>query len=104
LRRDQVIEPERVLAHREILWSGPAVKQLLVKWKDYAEEDATQEDELQLHNQFPHHNFGDKVVLIGASNDRNPLDESGRPKQERPRPNIWKVYTRRNRGVQPKVS
>jgi len=101
---DQMIEPERVLAHREILRSGQAVKQLLVKWKDYAEEDATWEDELHFYNQFPHRNLGDKVVLLGVGSDRNTIDESGSPKQERPKPNIWKVYTRRNKGVKPKVS
>ena len=58
-------EPQLVLARRLVNREGTAVAQLLVKWTNSAEEDATWEDYLVIKEQYPQFNLEDQEALMG---------------------------------------
>ncbi|MCI29490.1 hypothetical protein A2U01_0050699, partial [Trifolium medium] len=55
----EVLEPESVVAVRQIQKQGTEVQQLLVHWKGRAIEDATWEDIVMFKSQFPKFNLED---------------------------------------------
>jgi hypothetical protein len=99
----EVFEPESVLAARVMKQQGEDIKQVLVHWKGKTVEEATWEDELVIRSQFPKFNLEDKVSAEGEGIDTT-LVKEGDPHQQMIHhrahgPKIWKVYSRRGKGV-----
>jgi len=100
---EEVILPEKVLARRDWVKGAHIEKQVLVQWKGGTAEDATWENETHLCSQFPQLSLEDKTVLPDGGSGRTPSIESIKsPMQQRPK--IWRVYTRRGKGGQPRES
>jgi hypothetical protein len=96
--QEEMYEPEAILADREIQQNGTTVKQVLVHWKGKPSEEATWEDLILFKSQFPSFNLEDKVVGEGEGIDRHESHEqlvNGVTNG----PKIWKVYSRRGKGV-----
>jgi len=70
LELEENVEPEELLASREMFEGEHPIKQWLVKWKGRATEDTTWENESLLRSQFPILRLEDKAVFSGGSNDR----------------------------------
>ncbi|KZT75332.1 hypothetical protein F511_47643 [Dorcoceras hygrometricum] len=83
-------EPSKILAHRQKKQVGVMVPQVLVQWKNKPIEEATWEDEAEFAAQFPDTSLGDKADFKEGGVVRSSVN-----KQNRPRPNITKVYSRR---------
>lgn len=62
-----MLQPQRILASREILVNGTKVLQKLVQWEGLPPEEATCENRDSLPSDIL--NLEDKVPLIGGSND-----------------------------------
>ncbi|XP_071724404.1 uncharacterized protein [Rutidosis leptorrhynchoides] len=71
-------EPDRVLAHREIIRNDSPVSQVLVQWVGRPADEAVWLDTSDVADQFPHFHLGDKVVLPAAGN----VTESSTKKQD----------------------
>lgn len=61
------MEPLKILQEQIVFKEGKPLKQVLVQWLNWEEEDATWGDVEELQHQFPNFNLEDKV----------PVDEGG---------------------------
>ncbi|KZV31630.1 hypothetical protein F511_00434 [Dorcoceras hygrometricum] len=86
-------KPSKILAHREKKQAGVMTPQVLVQWKDKPVEEATWEDAADFASQFPEADLGDKVVVKERGVDRGVIKNQ----EDRPRPIITNVYSRRPR-------
>jgi hypothetical protein len=74
-----VIQPEMILNIRNIFRGDRKVEQLLVKWKDMQNSEATWEDKQEMLDSYPNLNLEDKIVLEGEGNVMSvecPIDKS----------------------------
>jgi hypothetical protein len=78
--------PDRVLQVREVQKLGEVKRQVLIKWLDRDEEEATWEDFSEFIMQFPEFNLEDKVQSLEGSIVR--IQET---------PPLLRVYSRRGR-------
>lgn len=60
-----ILQPERVLKTHTILRGQTQVPQVLIKWVNIPEEEATWESAEQIQHGFPTFNLEDKVVIRG---------------------------------------
>lgn len=59
------IEPKALLARRLVKKGNAGIPQILVKWSNLADEDATWEDYSAIQAQIPEFLLGDKSILEG---------------------------------------
>ena len=58
---EPLIEPHYILARRLIKRNNAAVPQILVKWTNLGEEDASWEDYYEIQNRYPQFDLRDKI-------------------------------------------
>lgn len=91
--------PAQVLGTRVTVREGVAIPQSLIQWKHKSRDDVTWEDNDVMRGQFPDFILEDKDIPQEGGIDRKGVAE----KQEMglnfgPKPKIWRVYARRNKG------
>ncbi|XP_024961195.1 uncharacterized protein LOC112501720 [Cynara cardunculus var. scolymus] len=96
---DQLV-PEAVKAVRTIDSGGGSVTQWLVQWKGQTIEEATWEDAELIQSQFPIVCLKDKTFIEEDGNDTKQARSNPVLASVVPMPRIWKVYSRRKKGVE----
>ena len=91
------VEPEAVLSAREVSKNGKRIEEWLIRWKGRPIEDATWERAVNIKTQFPTFCLEDKAVFAEEGIDRNDNPVHNEEIQIRPKPNIFKVYSRRSK-------
>ncbi|CAM8997712.1 unnamed protein product [Rhodiola kirilowii] len=95
-----IVQPEKVLALRQVKRHGRWVDQVLIKWKQHEESDATWEDRHTIHCQYPEFNLEDEVGLekggIVTSNNEAQQAHNGEDHNELRRSTRERIATRRN--------
>ncbi|XP_023638085.1 uncharacterized protein K02A2.6-like [Capsella rubella] len=81
------LQPEQVLRRRSVATGTTSHSELLIKWKGLSPEDATWEEEKQVHASFPDFilNLEDKVIVRGEGID-GPICGSRPVRERRPNP------------------
>ncbi|CAM8987449.1 unnamed protein product [Rhodiola kirilowii] len=95
-----IVQPEKVLALRQVKRHGGWVDQVLIKWKQHEESDATWEDRHTIHCQYPEFNLEDEVGLeeggIVTSNNEAQQAHNGEDHNKLRRSTRERIATRRN--------
>ena len=76
--------PKEILDGREVTAQGAHVPQILIRWNEGDNDNATWEDVATIKEQFPDFNLEVKVVLAEGNNVRQENKD-----------NTWRVYHRR---------
>ncbi|KAJ9543643.1 hypothetical protein OSB04_023350 [Centaurea solstitialis] len=99
---EDVDEPEKCIAARDIMVEGKLLRQRLIKWKGKSQDDITWVDEVMLRSQFPDFSLEDKAAVHEDGIDGNyAVKAQSQPiiTQECQKPMIWKMYSRREKAV-----
>lgn len=70
-----LLQPASVLNSRTILVLGRPVPQVLIQWEGQPASDATWEDHIAFHQDFPTFNLEDKVSFQEAANDASDVTQ-----------------------------